>query len=78
MGGVATIIDEAAIMAVLEPVPDPEIPVLSIIDLGIVRGIAQRPATGAGQPDLHRMPGDRSRSRMRSATPSTLPAGATC
>lgn len=43
MGGVATQIDEAAIMAVLETVPDPEIPVLSIVDLGIVRGIASDP-----------------------------------
>ena len=33
-------LDEAAIMAVLERVPDPEIPVLSILDLGIVRGVA--------------------------------------
>jgi ring-1,2-phenylacetyl-CoA epoxidase subunit PaaD len=39
---VATI-DEAAIMAVLEKVPDPEIPVLSILDLGIVRGFAEDP-----------------------------------
>jgi ring-1,2-phenylacetyl-CoA epoxidase subunit PaaD len=40
MGGVATTaIDESAIMAVLDRVPDPEIPVLSITDLGIVRGI---------------------------------------
>ena len=36
-------IDEAAIMAVLETVPDPEIPVLTITDLGIVRGIASDP-----------------------------------
>ena len=36
-------IDEAAIMAVLETVPDPEIPVLTITDLGIVRGVAQDP-----------------------------------
>jgi len=36
-------LDEAAIMAVLEGVPDPEIPVLSILDLGIVRGIAADP-----------------------------------
>jgi ring-1,2-phenylacetyl-CoA epoxidase subunit PaaD len=43
MGGVATKIDEAAIMAVLETVPDPEIPVLTITDLGIVRGIADNP-----------------------------------
>jgi len=39
---VATI-DEAAILAVLEKVPDPEIPVLSILDLGIVRGFAEDP-----------------------------------
>ena len=36
-------IDRAAIMAVLESVPDPEIPVLSITDLGIVRGIEENP-----------------------------------
>lgn len=43
MAGVDTMLDEAAIMAVLETVPDPEIPVLSITDLGIVRGIAANP-----------------------------------
>ncbi|NNC48196.1 MAG: phenylacetate-CoA oxygenase subunit PaaJ [Sphingomonas sp.] len=31
--------DHAAIMQVLAGVPDPEIPVISVIDLGIVRGI---------------------------------------
>jgi ring-1,2-phenylacetyl-CoA epoxidase subunit PaaD len=36
-------LDEAAIMAVLERIPDPEIPVLSITDLGIVRGFATDP-----------------------------------
>lgn len=36
-------LDETALMAVLETVPDPEIPVLTITDLGIVRGIAQTP-----------------------------------
>jgi ring-1,2-phenylacetyl-CoA epoxidase subunit PaaD len=43
MAGVETKLDEAAIMAVLERVPDPEIPVLSITDLGIVRGFAYNP-----------------------------------
>jgi ring-1,2-phenylacetyl-CoA epoxidase subunit PaaD len=43
MGATVTKIDEAAIMAVLETVPDPEIPVLTITDLGIVRGIAEDP-----------------------------------
>jgi ring-1,2-phenylacetyl-CoA epoxidase subunit PaaD len=37
------LVDEAAIMEVLERVPDPEIPVLSILDLGIVRGFADDP-----------------------------------
>ncbi len=56
-------IDEAAIMAVLETVPDPEIPVLTITDLGIVRGIAIDPPrvlispTYTGCPATH---GDRS------------------
>jgi ring-1,2-phenylacetyl-CoA epoxidase subunit PaaD len=36
-------VDEAAIMAVLDAVPDPEIPALSILDLGIVRGVAADP-----------------------------------
>jgi ring-1,2-phenylacetyl-CoA epoxidase subunit PaaD len=36
-------IDEAAIMAVLDTVADPEIPVLTITDLGIVRGFAEDP-----------------------------------
>ena len=37
------ILDEAAILAVLDHVPDPEIPVLSITDLGIVRGFVTNP-----------------------------------
>ena len=36
-------LDKAAIMAVLEGVQDPEIPVLTITDLGIVRGFAESP-----------------------------------
>ena len=36
-------VDEAAIMAVLDAVMDPEIPVVSITDLGIVRGFAEDP-----------------------------------
>jgi len=43
MATVVKQLDEAAIMAVLERVPDPEIPVLSILDLGIVRGVAADP-----------------------------------
>jgi len=36
-------LDEAAILAILDGVPDPEIPVVSITDLGIVRGFAENP-----------------------------------
>ena len=36
-------LDEAAIMAVLETIPDPEIPVLTITDLGIVRCFSSDP-----------------------------------
>ena len=36
-------VDEAAVMAVLENIPDPEIPVLTITDLGIVRAVVQDP-----------------------------------
>ena len=43
MAGVAIKLDEAALMVVLDRVPDPEIPVLSITDLGIVRGFADNP-----------------------------------
>ncbi len=42
MSEVATI-DRDAVMAVLENIPDPEIPVLTITDLGIVRGFADNP-----------------------------------
>jgi len=43
MATVVKSLDKAAIMAVLEKVPDPEIPVLSITDLGIVRSIEEDP-----------------------------------
>src|SRR6185369_7629646 len=43
MAGVTTRIDEAAVMAVLEDIPDPEIPVLTIGDLGIIRGFVDDP-----------------------------------
>ncbi len=43
VGVAEAVLDETAIMAALEDVPDPEIPVLTIMDLGIVRGIAQDP-----------------------------------
>jgi ring-1,2-phenylacetyl-CoA epoxidase subunit PaaD len=42
MADVASI-DRDAILAVLDSVPDPEIPALSITDLGIVRGIRDDP-----------------------------------
>ena len=36
-------LDEAAVMAVLADIPDPEIPVLTIGDLGIIRGFVSDP-----------------------------------
>ena len=36
-------IDDAAIMAAIEHLPDPEIPVLTLNDLGIIRGISHDP-----------------------------------
>ncbi|MBV8908319.1 MAG: phenylacetate-CoA oxygenase subunit PaaJ [Sphingomonas sp.] len=36
-------IDDAAILAAMEHLPDPEIPVLTLNDLGIIRGIAHDP-----------------------------------
>ena len=42
MSDVATI-DREAILAVLDKVPDPEIPAVTITDLGIIRGIADDP-----------------------------------
>ena len=36
-------LDRAAIMALLDEIPDPEIPVVSVTDLGIVRAIADDP-----------------------------------
>lgn len=43
MAGVTTKIDEATVMAAIADVPDPEIPVLTITDLGIVRGFVDNP-----------------------------------
>jgi len=37
--GAATAVDEAAVRAVLAEVPDPEIPVVSIVDLGMVETV---------------------------------------
>src|SRR5512141_1859675 len=36
-------LDEAAVMAVVDEVMDPEIPVVSVTDLGIIRGLADNP-----------------------------------
>lgn len=43
MATAAKPLDESAILALLDGVPDPEIPAVSITDLGIVRGIAVDP-----------------------------------
>ncbi len=41
-------IEEKKIWQILETVCDPEVPVLSIIDLGIVRGVVVNPSPGGG------------------------------
>jgi len=52
-GGVPTTDDrERAVWAVLESVPDPEIPVLTVVDLGIVRHVRWW-TTADGKPQLH-------------------------
>ena len=56
-GARAGVMDEAAIWAVLEAVPDPEIPVVSVVDLGIVREVDD--GQGDHHADLFRLPGDR-------------------
>lgn len=43
MATAAAELSEEAIMAVLDKVPDPEIPAVSITDLGIVRGVSLDP-----------------------------------
>jgi ring-1,2-phenylacetyl-CoA epoxidase subunit PaaD len=43
MATAAKHLDKAAILALLDSVPDPEIPAVTITDLGIVRGIADDP-----------------------------------
>ena len=54
-------VDTAQVWAWLGEVPDPEIPVISVVDLGIVRDVALA-ATSACvvtiTPDLFRLPGD--------------------
>ena len=39
------VMDTAALWQVLEGVPDPEIPVLSVVDLGIVRAVTPERVT---------------------------------
>ena len=63
---VARCIDTDALWQVLESVPDPEIPVVSVVDLGIVRDVRAGP--GDDHPDLYRLPGhpgDRARHPRR-------------
>lgn len=40
---VLPVFDEAAVLAALADVPDPEIPAVSLIDLGIIRGVRNDP-----------------------------------
>jgi len=36
-------VDEAAVLAAIADVPDPEIPAVSLLELGIIRGVQQNP-----------------------------------
>jgi ring-1,2-phenylacetyl-CoA epoxidase subunit PaaD len=40
---------EAAVWAALAEIPDPEIPAISLVDLGVIRGFAFEPMTDGGQ-----------------------------
>ena len=55
-GGLVT--DAAQIWQWLDAVPDPEIPVISIVDLGVVRGVSVAEGGGGGDhhPHLFRLP----------------------
>ena len=43
MTSVGQLLDPEAVLAILREVPDPEIPAVSVVDLGIVRGVEQDP-----------------------------------
>lgn len=43
---------EKSVWAILETVPDPEVPVLSVVDLGVVRKVEVHPATTANKGSL--------------------------
>lgn len=43
---------EKAVWAILETVPDPEVPVLSVVDLGVVRKVEITPATTSSKGSL--------------------------
>ncbi len=40
---------EAVVWAALDEVPDPEIPTISVVELGVIRGFAFEPASGGGE-----------------------------
>ena len=63
--------DRAAARAAAAAVPDPELPMLTIDDLGILRDVAEGDDGAPGRddhPDLQRLPGD-ARDRARRAAP---------
>jgi ring-1,2-phenylacetyl-CoA epoxidase subunit PaaD len=40
---------EAVIWAALDEIPDPEIPTISVVELGVIRGFAFEPRSGGGE-----------------------------
>ena len=59
--GGAGVLDEAAVVEALRDVPDPEIPVISVVDLGRRRADPPRPRAAPGRAAAHlrRLPGPR-------------------
>ena len=68
---------EAAVRATLAEVPDPEIPMVSVVDLGLVharRGRRRTRDPGRAPADVRRLPGARADPRRRSPTRSPASA----
>ena len=51
-------VSEAAVRLALAEIPDPELPMISIVDLGMVGPVTVGPTIpGRAAPDLRRLPG---------------------
>ena len=61
LGAGRAMVTAAEVWAALEEIPDPEIPVISLVDLGVIRDVAgrRRPRAGRADADVPRLPGAR-------------------